>query len=412
MHKNIKAFRFYEAYENRIYVDQSFQRRACWSIQQKRRFILSLNKGRVLSPIVVACALTGLESSGSDLSSKEKYQKVLNNQKTYVSLDGQNRSETIREFFNDQLAISGNFTDRDGKTVGVTNLTFNQLPHRLKDALKDANIEMKNLEDIPYSELNDIFLSINDGQPLNDQEKRNAINTPISTWIREHSEKSFVDFWPMIQGFREKDIKRFKDVECLISIYMATLPKSTWSTKTRDLNNFYNLGRDKTMKQVEEYRNTNSRRFLQIMKIVTHLIEGAKILPKYSNGVSQKLLWGLVMFAEYLWETNVINALPTGISSNGYHRLAELVSTLDDKLSKDEDKLLSQHKDDYDNGVRTDEPKRNQYYTFLQSDHKTHTSRSSRKRKLITEIINSQEYNAVIAHEMISDDESSDEEAA
>ena len=230
--------------------------------------------------------------------------------------------------------------------------------------------------------------------------------------MSEHSEKSFVDFWPMIQGFREKDIKRFKDVECLISIYMATLSKSTWNTKSRDLNNFYNLGRDKTMKQVEEYRNTNTRRFLQIMKIATHLVEGAKILPKYSNGVSQKLLWGLVMFAEYIWETNVINTLPTGISSNGYHRLAELVSTLDDKLSKDEDKLLSQHKDDYDNGTRTDEPKRNQYYTFLQSDHKTHTSRSSRKRKLITEIINSQEYNAVIAHEMISDDDSSDEEAA
>jgi len=409
MSNNIKAFRFYKAYINRIHVDTSFQRRACWSEPQKRRFILSLNKKRVLSPIVVSCATTGVTAPYSDAISIDKYQNILNQNKSYVSLDGQNRSETIMELFNDTLYISGDFIDADDKIVGVSNKTFSQLPKRLQDALKDSEIEFKIMQYIPYSELNDIFLSINDGEPLNEQEKRNAINTPISTWARKEAE-SLSNMWPMIQGFKKKNILRFKDVEWLISSYMVTLKTYNLNCSSRDLDSFYRLGENQSFSSVKEYSSSRRTRFFHIMQIVDSLLKGAKKMPIHKDHVSQKIYWALLLFAEYLWDNQILNSIPNGISTTGYAKLSELVTTLNDKLAKASDKQFQNDLDDYDNGLIAIEPKKSSYYSHWQSDFKSSSPRNKRKTALITEIINSTEYNSIISFEMITDEESSDEE--
>tara|TARA_Y100000592_G_scaffold74062_1_gene115480 strand:+ start:1093 stop:2331 length:1239 start_codon:yes stop_codon:yes gene_type:complete len=409
MSNNIKAFQFYKAYIDRIYVDPSFQRRACWSTAQKRRFILSLNKKRVLSPIVASCANTGVVAPNSDAVSIDKYQKILNQNKSYVSLDGQNRSETIMELFNDTLYISGDFIDADDKIVGVSNKTFSQLPKRLQDALKDSEIEFKIMQYIPYSELNDIFLSINDGEPLNEQEKRNAINTPISTWARKEAE-SLSNMWPMIQGFKKKNILRFKDVEWLISSYMVTLKTYNFSCSSKDLDSFYRLGENQSFSSVKEYSSSRRTRFFHIMQIVDSLLKGAKKMPIHKDHVSQKIYWALLLFAEYLWDNQILNSIPNGISTTGYAKLSELVTTLNDKLAKASDKQFQNDLDDYDNGLIAIEPKKSSYYSHWQSDFKASSPRNKRKTALITEIINSTEYNSIISFEMITDEESSDEE--
>ena len=408
MSNNIKAFQFYKAYINRIHVDSSFQRRACWSPAQKRRFILSLNKKRVLSPIVVSCATTGVTAPNSSAVSIDKYQSVLNQKKSYVSLDGQNRSETIMELFDDKLYLSGIFIDADDKEVGISNKNFSQLPTRLQDALKDAEVEFKVMQNIPYSDLNDIFLSINDGEPLNDQEKRNAINTPISTWARKEAE-SLSDMWPMIQGFKERNILRFKDVEWLISSYMVTLKTYNLNCSSKDLDSFYRLGENQSFSSVKEYSSSRRTRFFHIMQIVNNLLKGAKKMPIHRNEVSQKVYWGLLIFAEYLWDNQVLNSLPNGMSTNGYNKLSELVTVLNDKLAKESDKQYHKDLDDFDKGLTSIEPKKSSYYSHWQSEYKKNTHRNKRRTALVTEIINSSEYNAIIAFEMITDEESIEE---
>ena len=409
MSNNIKAFQFYKAYNNRIHIDQSFQRRACWSSAQKRRFILSLNKKRVLNPIVVSCANTGVTAPNSDAVSIDKYQMVLNASKSYVSLDGQNRSETIMELFDDKLYISGEFIDADDKVIGVSNKTFSQLPKRLQDALKDSEVEFKVMQNIPYNDLNDIFLSINDGEPLNDQEKRNAINTPISSWARGEAE-SLCDMWPMIQGFKGRNILRFKDVEWLISSYMVTLKNYNFNCSSKDLDYFYRLGENQSFSSVKEYSSSRRTRFFHIIQIVNNLLKGAKKMPLHKNEVSQKIYWALLLFAEYLWDNQILNSIPNGISTTGYAKLSELVTTLNDKLAKASDKQFQNDLDDYDNGLIAIEPKKSSYYRKWESDFKSSSQRNKRKAALITEIINSPEYNSIIAFEMITDEESSDEE--
>ena len=409
MSNNIKAFQFYKAYINRIHIDESFQRRACWSSEQKRRFILSLNKKRVISPIVVSCANTGVTAPNSDPVSIDKYQEILNQHLSYISLDGQNRSGAIKDLFEDKLYISGDFIDADDRVVGVSNKTFSQLPKRLQDSLKDAEVELKIMQYIPYSELNDIFLSINDGEPLNDQEKRNAINTPISTWARKEAE-SLSNMWPMIQGFKKKNISRFKDVEWLISSYMVTLKTYNLNCSSKDLDSFYRLGENQTLSSVKEYSSSRRNRFFHIMQIVNKLLKGAKKMPIHKNEVSQKIYWALLLFAEYLWDNQILNSIPNGISTAGYERLADLVTTLNDKLAKDSDKDFQNDLDDYDNGLIAIEPKKSGYYSHWQSDFKKSGVRNKRKTALITEIINSSTYGSIISFEMITDEESSDEQ--
>ncbi len=408
MRKSIRAHQFMSLI-NKIHIDPNFQRRACWSIEKKRNFILSLNKGRVINPIVVSCARTGLEASVTGSVSSEKYNSILKNNEIYVSLDGQNRTNTIKEFFNDKLNITGDFIDADGMTVGVTNKLFSQLPNRLRDALKDANVEFHIMEGVPYDELNDIFLSINDGVPLNEQQRRNAISTPISPWFRELAE-SYVQMWTLVQGFKDRDLEMFKDVEWTVKFYMGTLQDYNILTDNPGMDHFYNLGKGQTLNQVKEYRGPRRQRFTSILNITHSLVKAAKTLEKYKkNVIPRKYFHSFILLAEYLHDNQILNSIPNGLSPNGYKELAELTCLLDEKLSKKSDKQFSVDIDKFDKGLIKDEPKRNQYYSFWRTNWKAPSLRNSRKTLLLTEIINHQEYNAIIAHEMITDEESIEE---
>jgi len=206
---------------------------------------------------------------------------------------------------------------------------------------------------------------------------------------------------------------RFKDVEWLISSYMVTLKTYNLNCSPKDLDSFYRLGENQSLSSVKEYSSTRRTRFFHIVQILNNLVKGAKKLPAYkSNSISQKIYWALLLLAEYLWDNQILNSIPNGISTTGYERLSELVVALNDKLAKEGDKQYQKDLDDYDNGLISTEPKKSNYYSHWQSEYKKNQFRNKRKTKLITEIINSPEYGSIISFEMITDEESSDEEVA
>ena len=67
----------------------------------------------------------------------KKYEFADGRRKDYISLDGQNRSMAWKKFFENKIHVSGNFIDADNQEVTVRNATYNQLPERLQDALRD-----------------------------------------------------------------------------------------------------------------------------------------------------------------------------------------------------------------------------------------------------------------------------------
>ena len=116
-----------------------------------------------------------------------------------------------------------------------------------------------------------------------------------------------------------------------------------------------------------------------------------------------------MILAEYLHDNQILNSIPNGLSPNGYKELAELTCLLDEKLSTASDSKFATDMDNYLQGKNTNEPKRNQYYSYWRTNWKEYTNRTPRKTSLITDIINHPQYNAIIAHEMITDEESTEE---
>jgi hypothetical protein len=378
---NWKIKDFIDTEAHKIHIDRSFQRKACWSDDTCRSYIVSANKKRTPYPIVVASVATGLKYSIEigDKLSEERYMLCKGLRKDHVSLDGQNRVEAFRKLFADDLTLSGTFIDADGAEVGVDNKYYSSLPVRLQDALRDIEIGMAIMNSCVYSDLNEIFVMINSGDALNRQEKRNAINTPISEFFRKMAErKNSKEMWPQISGFKPPAIERSQDAEWTAIAYMATLQGGKFGADPNSLDSFYEKGKNKLAKQVPEYSAKNQTRFSNIFSLLSNMVSSYKSRNSYN--IPQKHFWALLFTSELLNDH--------GIVVNNYQKVAELVVELDEKLSKQSYKQFTRDIDKADlNNI--DPPAKSKYYFHWQSEVKKYLPRSLRKENLFKAILSS-----------------------
>jgi hypothetical protein len=374
---NFKANQFIATLASKIFIDRGFQRKACWTDKTCREFILSANKGRAPYPVVVADVSSGLFRSQNegDAVSQQKYEQIKMLSKDWVSLDGQNRIEAFRRLFNNELTLTGTFIDADGCSVGVKNDYFKDLPVRLQDALKDCEITVIIMQNCLYSELHDIFVNINGGEPLNEQEKRNAIDTPISSVIRDHSERPHVR--EMFEKMNMKDswFKRSLDAEWVAMMYLFTLGRYETNCKSSDLNNLYKIGKGKFFKQVPEYSGPMRTRFVKIINLLSSVVNSSK---KSKNPLSQKEFWGMLIVCEYL--------IDNGIDITDYQGLASLIVDINTKLSNESHLEFSKAVTKAEE-LGHDLPSKSDYYFFYQSVFKDMNSRNKRRKKLIGTIL-------------------------
>jgi len=379
-----KVFDFVRNEAHKIHIDRAFQRKACWSNDTCREFIISANRGRTPYPIVVADVATGIEYSEEQASlySVEKYQEAKVLRKDYISLDGQNRVEAWRRLFDDELTLTGTFIDADGAEVGVKNKYYGDLPVRLQDALRDTEISVSFMNRCLYSDLHDIFVNINSGEPLNSQEKRNAINTPISEFLRKISERNDIaEMWPKISGFNDENIKRSQDTEWTTLAYVGSLREYEMDGRDSKLDEFYLLGKGKLNKDVKQYSNYYRTRFSNILSVVSNLVKNCKIHT--GKGIAQKHFWAFLMVSEYLYDNNII--IPD------YEGLSNLIVSVDESLSRESNIQFS--KDiELAESKKKDLPQKSSYYFFHQSNYKSQNSRKTRRDALIDRLIKSEEF--------------------
>jgi hypothetical protein len=390
---------------HKIYIDRAFQRRSCWSDNTCRQYILSANRGRTPYPVVVASVETGLIASqdSGDLVSEQKYQFVQGLRKDYVSLDGQNRVEGWRRLFDDELTLIGTFVDADGAEVGINNKYYSGLPLRLQDALRDTAISISIMHKCSYSSLHDIFVNINSGDALNPQEKRNAINTPISEYFRKMSERpDIAEMWPKISGFKDISIKRSQDTEWVAIAYVATLREHQTDARDSKLDDFYNLGKGKENKGIVQYSPFFRTRFSNILSLTSNLVKHSK--TSSTKSVTQKDFWGLLMVAEYMIDNQ--------ITISDYESLVAAFKKVDTQLSSESS---VQYLKDLEKANKNDvtEPAKSGYYFFNQSNIKGMTSRNSRRALLIDRLISSEDFKFTLElEELLLAVENSEEEAA
>jgi hypothetical protein len=315
--------------KSKVYYDPAFQRRTVWlALINGAPYIESLSDGTAcsLSKIVIVDVRRSLQraiATGVE-ESVEYFESVLANGFEYISIDGQNRTKFIESFFNNEVPISGTFTDADGKKVEVTNKFFKDFPQRLQDGLKMSEVDISLLVVESRHKLSGLFERANSGVALNNQEKRNAMPTPISQLVRETSKALGSALKKVV---RDADVSRMLDDEHTAHMIMALLGDH-YGLSDREVDDFYREGL--TFFSLDDVGFPYSKGELQRVE---------KVLSNWKNTILQQTLYtGKKKVPKYLsWA--VLYAC-TWAYDNGYmitdrEEFFGLVKAIDDKLTVD-----------------------------------------------------------------------------
>lgn len=219
----------------KIYVDHRFQRNACWKSQEKRGFIESLARGRAANPMHMAdlklceiwCKDKGFQEEATRFSQVRSEASLPHK----VSLDGQNRAICLQEFVENKFSASVVLDSPD-------RFYFKQLTKQQQDEFLNIKIFIGIVTGSTYSGLADIFVDVNGGLPLNRMELRNALNTPMSEFVRDEAEER--EFLKSVQSVNSS---RMKDRDTVLKIICHVHPSQRKENFNDNcLDKFYEIG--------------------------------------------------------------------------------------------------------------------------------------------------------------------------
>ncbi len=355
---NYKSKHFIENIVAGIKIDRSFQRKACWSEKACRSYLFCAHLDRAPYPIVVADVLSGetySEKEGDEVGAA-KYRRLRTGKRyDYISLDGQNRVNAWIRLFNDEIHLTGTWKDADDNAVQLkaSGQLFSQLPIRLQDKLNDTIVSVRIMKNCRYEDLHDIFVNINSGDALNSQEKRNAINSEISEYIRQRAEnKKTAGMFSQLAGMDKTKISRSGDAEWVLKSYMIALTEEKYTINAKTMDNFYLMGKGKRSQNVPQYSIENLTRFSNILSMICDLT-GSRSSSKVT---SQKMYWLCLSMATYLqdheidildWKSlfNILDTVDTKLSSTSRIEHGLALS----KFEKRKERAYAKGKDFFEN---------------------------------------------------------------
>ena len=179
------------AFRNKTVLDKSFNRSACWDKNQESKYITSLITGQAPSKIIVANIEECLSQVSEDTLDYEYFSNFQQLGYDKVAIDGNNRTQTIYKYLNGEVAIQNGLYDLPTGPVIINNNnnTFKTHPKALKEHIR-VNVMVSVCEYVVATrqDLSRLFININDGFTLNDQENRNAILVPYAEYVRQTAE--------------------------------------------------------------------------------------------------------------------------------------------------------------------------------------------------------------------------------
>ncbi len=166
MRRNPRTWPVFSVNTRRAKIDPRppYQRGLVWSRSKKQTFIDSMLRDFDIPKLYLRRIV--------DTSSQYEWEVV----------DGQQRLTSIWEFLRNEYPIS---TDAD--PVGeheIKGLIFDDLHSDVQEQLQGYDLSIVELEDADDQEIEEMFLRLQDGVPLNAAEKRNAISGNIRDFVR------------------------------------------------------------------------------------------------------------------------------------------------------------------------------------------------------------------------------------
>lgn len=148
---------------------------------------------------------------------------------SYDSLDGKQRSNAIFDFMSGQYALSVDFPmvyDDDGLEENFSGMYWAQLPEWAQDRIKDYNLLVYYYEDMKEEEVREFFRRLNNGKPLSAVELTRVKAVSIADFqeIAKHE--------AIVNATTEKGKSRFADENLVMQTYaMAYMDNLDFGTK-------------------------------------------------------------------------------------------------------------------------------------------------------------------------------------
>lgn len=175
------------------YAPEEFQRPEAWSKQDRRDYFQSVLMNRLEGNFVVVdleLAIAKLEKLDPNNRAYNYFKNLYYQTIEYIILDGNNRFKFLSSLMRDEFQIpKGSYTyviedDTLTVVVGSHNNVFSKLPKLVQKVIKERQLVISEYVQIDYSGLSEVFTNVNSGVPLNNQEKRNAFDSPWADYVR------------------------------------------------------------------------------------------------------------------------------------------------------------------------------------------------------------------------------------
>ena len=176
------------------FAPEEFQRPEAWGKDDRKSYFQSLLMNRLEGNFVVVdieLAIAKLEKIAPTDRAYKFFRELSKQETEYIILDGNNRFKFLTALMNDEYQIpkgTYNYVVEDDihtLVVGKHNNVFSKLTKLVKKSIRERQLIISEYVQIDYTGLSDVFTNVNSGVPLNNQEKRNAMDSQWSGWVRQ-----------------------------------------------------------------------------------------------------------------------------------------------------------------------------------------------------------------------------------
>lgn len=250
---------------------------------------------------------------------------------TYFIMDGKQRLSTVKEFLNDEFALTKLApvtyfdTDADKEVeVDISGMKFSELPDGLKDFLNTVTFAVTYFDNLTKEEERELFKRLNNGKPLSTKNRTLASAKNIEELLDIGSHKLFEEM--LTEKARQ-------------SKNQAVLVTKAWTMLNRDVENISFASKDFNP-QIEEMEISDSEK-LELVKVFDFVVNTHdELIGNREKDVAKKLytethLISLVPYvkqsivdgiSEYMFGEFLISFFKTENDSNVYTDYMEACS--------------------------------------------------------------------------------------
>lgn len=263
-----------------------------WSDDKCSNYVTSLIRGMAPSPFIFANVDTSLQHAIDNqlVLDIEYYNDWKERGIKFLNIDSNNRTINLKRFIDDEFPInSGTYVIDDTiyEIVRGKNDLFSTLPDNMREYFMEVTIHIVNYTTPSREELSEIFVNINDGQPLNHAEKRNALTSNIASEVRTLAERYKDTFYSDgLTWFSHMSVVRrgIDDFIAGMAAYYFSNDLSTSFTNSR-LWDMYQPGSD-----ADQNHKSFSSEFVRFMKFYNSVSE-FKSIPNRNSIFDLWVLW-------------------------------------------------------------------------------------------------------------------------